>query len=224
MTTARIEGDIENRYRKVMQHLAIRMEVSDIVPDHAEFVFLLESPHKAELKYGAPVSGASGQSMSKHLFGEAYARVPLGILVKENLGKASHGSQVSRIGLMNVCTIPMQQSAYGSELMPEAERELVGMLERLRKASNTGTYRDAAMHVVQTIVVDDLCSRLSALRDRPLHFVPCGRFAQKFFALADIHSPNWQVSPDIPHPSYNNWGKAMYADAIARLQAAFQLT
>ncbi len=219
-----IEDALYTRYRDAANQLAKQYAVKDIVPDTAVFIFLLESPHIQELKYGAPVSGSSGASMSRYLFGEAYGHLPLGIIVKKNWDEQLHRPSIDRVGLMNVCNIPMQQSAYGDQSFGPAETELLRILGNLRTAGAATAYRDPAWGIVQEIVLRNLRKRLSELRDRPLVLVPCGRFAQKFFALADIHSPNWQVISDIPHPSYNNWSKPTYRAAIERLVTAFQRT
>ncbi|MCY0869689.1 MAG: hypothetical protein OWT27_03765, partial [Firmicutes bacterium] len=73
-----------DRYTADCNALAERYLVPDYVGAHSRFVFLLESTHIQEQKFGAPVCGASGQSMSAHLFGSAYGHLPLGVIVKRN--------------------------------------------------------------------------------------------------------------------------------------------
>lgn len=216
--------ELKERYRRVCNSLAQDYIVGDIVSDTASFVFLLESPHVQELKHGAPVSGSSGASMSRHLFGQAYAKLPLGIIVKKNRDEQLHRPLLDNIGLMNACNIPMQGAAYNASALVSEQAELIRILEGLRTAGQSGVYKDTSWSVVQEILLESLRKRLRTFWDRRLYIVPCGRFAQKFFAIADIVSPNWQVIGDIPHPSYNNWSKPQYATAISHLLSAFRAT
>ena len=77
--------DFHEEYRRLFNTLATRYLVNDYVTERTKVLFILESPHVQELKYGAPVSGPSGASMSRHLFGERFAHLPLGIVVKKNV-------------------------------------------------------------------------------------------------------------------------------------------
>ena len=209
-------------YRRQCNELARRYIVRDIIPDSAQFVFLLESPHIQELKHGAPVSGSSGSSMSRHLFGEAYARMPLGIIVKKNVDERLRRPSLDRIGLMNSCNIPMQQTAYGDPAVHSQYAELLGILEKLRSANDRTAHSDQTLGIVQEIIAGSLRRRLQNLAGRTLYMIPCGRLAQKFFKLADVSSEHWQVIHGVPHPSYNNWSKPDYAPVIERLTAAFR--
>lgn len=222
MTAQDARAEIKATFRRECNELAARYIVRDIVPEKAAFVFLLESPHIQELRQGAPVSGPSGASMSRHLFGEAYGRLPLGVIVKKNHDEGLHRPSLDRVGLMNVCNIPMQSAAYGDPSMVRAHAGLLRILESLRTAGGSGPYTDVSWTIVQEILVESLRRRLQKLEERRLHIVPCGRFAQKYFALAGMAPPHWQIVHGIPHPSYNNWSKPDYAAAIARLVEAFR--
>ena len=208
-------------FRHGCNALAKSHMVRDMVPDSAKFIFLLESPHVQELKFGAPVSGLSGASMSRHLFGEQYERIPLGLIVKKNRDEALQRPAVNRVGLMNVCNIPMQASAYGDAALVAEHATLLQVLATLRTVGGAGSYRDPDVNIVQEMLLVSFRKRLQVLRNRHVTMVPCGRFAQKFFALAAISSENWTVMGDIPHPSYNNWSKPTYAAAVSRLREAF---
>ncbi|MCL6452652.1 MAG: hypothetical protein K6T78_03370 [Alicyclobacillus sp.] len=207
--------------RRACNRLAERHVVKDIVPDTARFVFLLESPHVQELKYGAPVSGSSGASMSRHLFGDAYGRLPLGVMVKKNAEEQLHRPSLDRVGLMNVCNIPMQRTAYTDPDLVREQADVLSLLESLRTYTG-GNRVSGAAAVLQNVLLDSLRRRLRRLWDRNLYIVPCGRFAQRFFALAETVSPNWRVMEGVPHPSYNNWSKPQYAPAVAALVEAFK--
>ncbi|PWI56924.1 hypothetical protein BM613_11325 [Sulfoacidibacillus thermotolerans] len=195
--------------------------VPDFISSHASFIFLLESPHLQELKHGAPVSGSSGLSMSKHLFGEKYSHIPLGIMVKKNMTEQLDRPSLNVLGVMNVCQIPMQASAYQGFPKAAEFRELFSLLENLRTANQRDHFSDAKLQALQNLIAQKLQEKLYNLIDRRCYIIPCGRFAQKFFRIANITSPNWTVLLDIPHPSYNNWSKPQYQSAINEMIRAF---
>lgn len=200
-----------NDYHKLADH----GRVDDLIPDEARFLFLLESPHVHELKHGAPVSGTSGASMTKHLYEDTYGKEPLGLVVKKGLDPNRS------IALMNVCTLPMQGKAYPSPEAEQAHHALIHILEGIRTKNDRDHYPHPDWNAVQDLLVENLRSRLRQLTDREMTLVPCGRFAQKFFRLADVHSPKWRIIEDIPHPSYNNWGKPAYAEQVDTLKREF---
>jgi hypothetical protein len=212
---------MKEEYRKVFNDLARNYLVQDIVTEHSEFLFLLESPHVQELKYGAPVSGSSGASMTKHLYGDKYEKYPLGILIKKNRDEHLNRPSLNKVGLMNVCQIPMQAAAYQDPGVHERYGEFFKVLEGVRSTNHKLVYPNPVWNVVQEIIVESLRKKLEKLTGRRLVIVPCGRFAQKFFRLAGVQSPLWQVIDGVPHPSYNGWSKSEYAAAIQRLKAEF---
>lgn len=53
--------------------------VPDIIQPNSKFIIILESPHKDEVKTGAPLSGASGIAVSRVLFSK---QEPLGLIVR----------------------------------------------------------------------------------------------------------------------------------------------
>lgn len=207
-------------FLRVMDALFIDFQVRDILLPTSNCIFLLESPHIQELKYGAPVSGASGATMTKHLFGDAYAKYPLGLLVKKNAIEQKNRPRLSRIGLMNVCNIPMQASAYGDSSVTTLYQPWLAALGAVRSDNQRDLYRDESQNTVQAVILERLRDKLSGLVTRTCTIIPCGRFAQKFFRLADVHSPHWRVIDGVPHPSYNSWDRAQYAGVIGQVVAA----
>lgn len=202
-----------------LSRLAERFTVPDLVRDTSAGIFILESPHVQELRHGAPVAGPSGATMTRHLFGEPYARLPLGRIVKKNFEEGLGRPSLDRVGILNVCPVPMQRTAYPNARAAEENREVFDALEGLRQANAKTEYGDAAWREAQEWILEDFRRRLRGLVDRPCAVVPCGRFAQKFFRLADVRSPHWTVVEGIPHPSYNSWDRAEYRFAIERLKA-----
>ncbi|GGJ03442.1 hypothetical protein GCM10010885_10860 [Alicyclobacillus cellulosilyticus] len=219
---ARAAEDLKSLFVEVRQHLMQSYEVPDLIGPKSRLIFLLESPHVQELKYRAPVAGASGATMSKHLFGEAYAKFPVGLLVKKNLLEQKNRPSLDCIGLMNVSNIPLQPAAYRDRSVHEQYGDWLSALARIREDNQRDDYRDPLLNAVQAAMVEYLRDKLLALAERPCVVVPCGRFAQKFFRLAGVMGPRWQVIHGVPHPSYNAWDRAQYQSVIAEVQRALE--
>ncbi|ASS74991.1 hypothetical protein CIG75_08310 [Tumebacillus algifaecis] len=211
----------KQQLRVIFNELAKEYLVNDLVTEQAQFLFLLESPHVQELKFGAPVSGSSGASMTKHLYGDQYEKYPLGVLIKKNHDEQLNRPSLNKVGLMNVCPIPMQGAAYQSAAVRARYGEFFQVLEGVRSGNNKVVYSNPAWNAVQEILVNSLRKKLVKLQERSLVIVPCGRFAQKFFRLAAVQSTMWQVIEGVPHPSYNGWSKSEYAGAVDRLKKEF---
>jgi hypothetical protein len=209
----------EELFRHTMELLSTKYEVKDILLPTSDCIFLLESPHVQELKFGAPVSGTSGQTMTRHLFGEEFSKFPLGRLVKKNADEHLNRPRLNRIGLVNVCNIPMQSSAYAPADRQPYQQWLRAM-EQVRTANHKDDLHDDLLNAVQSTLVASLRHKLQPLQDCPAFIIPCGRFAQKFFRLAQVSSANWTVIDGVPHPSYNSWDKPRYREVVAQVQRA----
>jgi hypothetical protein len=191
--------------------------ISDIILPETRVIFLLESPHIQEIVYGAPVSGSSGLSMTKHIFGKKLEKYPFGRILLSNKNREKRNPIISRLGLMNVCNIPLQGSAYDEEDRNK-NRLLIKEFEYIRINNQRDRFPSKETNEVQSLILGKLRTRLNVLKGRHLSFVPCGRFAQKFFRLAGVSDDNWALVRDIPHPSYNNWSKSTYTKSIQNLK------
>lgn len=197
-------------FESTMQGLYGGFYVPDILLPTSSCIFVLESPHVEELKYGAPVSGNSGRTMSKHIFGPDYARFPLGQLVKKNADERLDRPRLNGIGLLNVSNIPLQKAAYGKTDFPEDTNLWLEAMGTLRTSNQKSTFSSSHTESVQSYFIENLKTKLHALQDRPITLIPCGRFAQKFVRLADVRNQSWRVIDDVPHPSYNSWDREQY--------------
>lgn len=173
--------------------------VSDVPGDlgQAEFVFILESPHTAELRTHYPAAGTAGKAMAKFLTGSnARAFGPL----------IAGGATGSKYGIVNVCPVPMQALAYAGALNPE-QQEIVRQLGLMRNPERKSI--DAALYAE---VLENFSHRL-ARTGSTARIIPCGKFARK--ALAGVRAGN---TYDIPHPSFGNWHKKKYKAAMEQLK------
>ncbi|QQE79926.1 hypothetical protein [Alicyclobacillus sp. SO9] len=209
-------------FKDSLTQLAKEFTVSDIITPSTKLIFILESPHVQELKYGAPVSGSSGSTMTKHLFGDEYAKFPLGRLIRQNVDHEVHRPRLDALGLVNVCNVPMQAAAYGSSPLRQIHADAIRTLEFIRSNNQRDSYSDEQCNHGQALLVESLRRKLLKQTDASLVVVPCGRFAQKFFRLANVTSPHWKVIHGIPHPSYNSWDRARYQEPVSELKSVFQ--
>ncbi|MFD1675182.1 hypothetical protein [Alicyclobacillus fodiniaquatilis] len=212
----------------IIDSLAKNYEVQDIILPTSTCIFLLESPHRQEVRYKAPVAGSSGATMSKHIFGSEYAKFPLGLMVKKNALEKTNRPRLNGIGLLNVCNVPLQRSAYEHPALTERLRDWFDAMEYVRTNNQKDTFADARQQEVQTLLVQQLKDKLQMFSHRSMTLIPCGRFAQKFLRLTGLSDPLWQVIDDVPHPSYNSWDRAGYQPQVQAVckaveQAAVEL-
>jgi hypothetical protein len=158
--------------------------------------------------------------MSRHLYGEKFAQYPLGLMLKRNRDAQLNRPALNKVGLLNVCNIPLQARAYPSVARTQY-RDFFAVLESVRTQNHVHEYPDPAANAVQEIIAGSLRRKLRNWQDHKVILVPCGRFAQKFLRLADVHSPEWQIIPNVPHPSRDSWSEPRYAAVIRQMQEAF---
>ncbi|WP_102346600.1 hypothetical protein [Bacillus sp. Marseille-P3661] len=201
-------------YEEVLINLQENYKVNDINLGSSEVIFILESPHVQELKHGVPVAGPSGLTMSKCIFG-TQATKPLGLQLKGLKEKNDVQEILCKIGLMNVCQIPMQRSAY-SQVVCEEHQSFFDYMEKIRISNERMYYKDQNLNELQKLLVEQFARRLTELSGPNLTLIPCGRFAQKFLKLVmelDLDT-NWTVIEGVPHPSYNSWARQQYLPVI----------
>ena len=202
-------------YEEIYNTLADRYEVQGVITPKTKLVFILESPHVAEVKNGVPVAGPSGATMSKKLFGEKYGK-PLGLLLKTQLEESKSRPSLDVVGLLNVCNIPMQKRPYEENDIDKYDG-FFNYLETVRTSNQKSQFKDEKLNDIQNFILNKFQNRLEKLVDRDLTIVPCGRFAQKFFKLANVSSEKWTVVEDVPHPSYNSWSRERYQSSVNKV-------
>jgi hypothetical protein len=212
---------IEEQFGRALAILERDYAVADVIHPATKMVFVLESPHAQELKHSTPAAGASGATMSKHLLGEAFRRQPLGILLKEKPRVYPNPLTLESLGILNVSPIPLQSSAYPDAGVQKTFGKWFEILNYIRTNNGRKWYQDERLNQIQSVLIQSFRLRLQSLQDRSIILVPCGKFAQKFVGLADVHGDRWQVINDVPHPSYNSWDRQRYQPIIQRLQEAF---
>lgn len=192
-----------------------RYKVSDLLNNETKIVFILESPHKDEIKYGVPVAGRAGGTMTKTLFGND---MPLGRFLKSSWDE----NQQLRYGVMNVCNIPMQRTAYGTDGEDKRLEEFFNTIEKVRTSNSKRPYKDKNMNDIDQQVKKDFELRLERLRGNQLLLIPCGKFAEKYLRDVEVSS-RWEVIWGIPHPSYNSWSREKYQPIIDNMCSKIKL-
>ncbi|RBW67701.1 hypothetical protein [Bacillus taeanensis] len=206
-------------YHQIIDKLSINFSVNSLLTQQSDFIFILESPHVQELKHGVPVAGTSGGTMSKNLFGEQFNK-PLGLLLKKNLEETKNRPTLNRIGLVNVSNIPMQKAAYHDKNIQKEYAPFFEMLEAIRTSNQKDTYKDEELNLLQHVLIERFNDHLKPIINRKCTIIPCGKFAQKFFRLANVKGENWNIIDDVPHPSYNSWSRERYAAVIQKVKDA----
>jgi hypothetical protein len=211
----------------ITRTIAKDFHVPDVLLPTSRCIFILESPHIQEVKHGVPVAGSSGSTMSKHIFAGPSAKIPLGLLMKARAQHMDIQPLLDVIGLMNICSIPLQKTAYramsGERESEDAVRKLAPWFEDMevvRTGNRKDTYAIARQNEIQNSLVKDLRTKLHTFTGRSITFIPCGKFAQKFFRLADLQDDSWTVISDVPHPSYNSWDRERYAFQVTAVSRA----
>lgn len=203
---------------KQYEELKKKYKVEHLLNDNKEIIFILESPHIDELLNQAPVSGLSGKAMSKVIFGDE-EKTPLGIKTKKE--------PTSKIGIMNICCIPMQRIAYSNPEVTkmygafddEKYSDFFEIIEKLR----TGTkekYKDTLRNDMQEVILTDFKNELKHIKNKELVIIPCGKTAEVFFEIAGVKSEKWTIMSGVPHPSFGNWHKSKYSEKIKEVKKA----
>ncbi len=175
--------------------------VDDIIDEETKVIFVLESPHTQEVKMGYPVAGKSGVDMSLVLFN---LNEPFGKLVKER--------SIKHLGLCNISNYPLQKSAYEAD---DQNLKVLEFFETIRQNPKPRKHAKGGINLVIEKMLNNFQSRLEKHRDKRI--VLCGRFAQNAFDVVFDES-DFEAVLRVPHPSFNNWRKARYAEDIEALK------
>ncbi|WP_226534777.1 uracil-DNA glycosylase family protein [Fictibacillus halophilus] len=180
--------------------------VPDIVQD-PKMIFILESPHKEELKAGVPLAGLSGRSMAKELFLQEDI-LPMG----KHLKQLAKNKRQIFYGIVNVCPFPLQESAYPDRGFVKRFKGELQIAEAIRKSS-ASQFRDEDKKLFNKLLIQDFRDRFIKTIEDDSIIVPCGKFAERYvnqLAMKD----KLNIIKGVPHPSYNSWSRERYKDVI----------
>lgn len=200
--------------QKIFEELEKKFKIENIVNEKTEIIFLLESPHKKELEFGYPVSGPSGKTMTKVIFNGEYEK-PLGLVLKDLYEKKIQNDLAEKIGLMNVCQIPMQRIAYPEDIQQKYS-DFFNHIEELRNKYHKTNFKQKEVNIIRNIILKKFNEELTKLNHEKVILIPCGKIASTFLSFTSIEK-QLKLIKEIPHPSYNSWNKQAYAEVIAEM-------
>ena len=196
-----------------------KYRVVDVINKNMDYLFILESPHVAEIKHGYPVAGNSGVEMTKFIYDED-AEDAFGQLVnnKDDYKDKYHG--LDKFSIMNVVSAPMQTSALKDYNLSLGEEKIVAILEKLRVNYAASRHRNSDWNQVKEVLIDNFAHRLDNIltQYRPDYLIPCGKLAQTYLETAITSKEinfSAEIINDIPHPSRNQWRQY---DSMSKLE------
>lgn len=198
--------------------------VPDLLPPlggAVDLLILLESPHTEELDAGVPIAGGSGRAAIAFLRSTFATPDALGPFVK-----TMHVGGDFRVGVINVCELPLQRAAFGVGPAPlsSADWELLRRV-RVDPASLVDSIKDFDVRSTSQLLLAGLQARVDAITFSPgASAAMAGKFAQRFWrSLPRIP----QVTPlPVPHPSNGWWTRLSNSqnhDNLAELRRLFKL-
>lgn len=149
----------------------------DLIPNKEKVttLFLLESPHTDELKYGYPCAGYSGRKMSRRIFGKK--SWPFGKILK------SGNKRAEEFGIFNSCQFPL-----GKKKSLNSEEIKVSIVKDIKLSKNRhDNYDKLAKCLTSLPNLEEITFYkqrfLSILENSPSinTLVVCGFIAQAFF-------------------------------------------
>ena len=168
-------------------------------------VLLCESPHTDEVEASPrrPLVGASGASVAAVVRKLVHGQdTESGDSIGELVGGGNE--DFDRVGLMNVCPLPMQKTPYCDVLQSRCN-QLLDDLERIRKR----TGNRVELSALECTIKNHLAERWESLRNcvdsEPL-LIACGGTARRFRTLAGLPGEDL---PKTPHPSRGQWARAL---------------
>ena len=169
-------------------------------------VLLCESPHTDEVasRPRRPLSGKSGKSVARVLRELALCQntdgdTPIGDLV------CGGDEDFDWLGIMNACPVPMQKKPYRTEALGDLGDEIDDLASVRTKSAATPRQR-----ALEKAIADDLAARwrcVNARIDPNALVIACGETARRFHSLAGLRAG--QDLPNVPHPSREQWTKAL---------------
>ncbi|WP_018247659.1 hypothetical protein [Orenia marismortui] len=196
-------------------------KVEDVINPSSKVLFILESPHTQEMKYGYPVAGSSGVEMTKFIYGKEY-KDPFGKIVSQVDKYNDKYNDLQEFSILNVTSAPMQAGGLKAYNLSDSDERVVNILEKLRTNYKSKLHKNKDWNRVKSILLDNFKKRLTITLNNEAsieYLVPCGKFASTYLNLIkeveDIIKEK-EIISDIPHPSFNQWS---HYDSMDKLRA-----
>lgn len=191
------------------------MGIENVVPNakKARVVFVLESPHRAEVESGYPLAGASGIEISRILSEIGLIKTPDGTPFGQYLLK----SKDERFAIINCSSLPMDKNTYrhfnSDKIEAPPDIEAMASLRRsvwvAAKKRRNKTVRDCQISLIKLFKSN--WSKIG-FNSKDILFVACGRISRGFLKSIGV-----KCLP-VPHPSRNQWHYKTNKDIVAILK------
>lgn len=176
--------------------------VEDIGIDRTnKFLFILESPGRKELGMRCPVAGEDGREagnrMIKALIDKSDKKEKYNKLLGKAFGTYIKEHNDLKIGIMNVCRVPLQKVDVSKKL----EFVDFDVLGKIRKCPLCKNIDDRLRIEVEEFILEDFKCRLKKFLEGnyDVQIIVCGKFAEKYIVNAiNIHEIKFI---EVCHPS-----------------------
>lgn len=204
----------ENLLEKYLKKLKLKNECPYYVQDTAEgyekdikILFVLESPHKEEVKEGKPLVGKSGENVSDYIYKQG---------AKEAFGELHEYLLKHKIGIINVSNIPLQ-------VIKENEEDARSISKELSDLRDCDEINSSLLYF--------FCEKMKKYENVE-KFVVCGNFASVYFDKYIECDKQEKIKENlknkkiellkVPHPSYKHWQFIdKHKDNLERLKEIF---
>ena len=209
---------METELKNNCKNFFAKYNVEDVVYQSSKVLFILESPHKQEVKAAYPVAGSSGLEMSKFIYNNEINK-PFGSLITQAKRYESLQPPLDRFAVVNTSPVPLQASALQEYELNAQESKVMNILEKLRVNYQSKTHRNQSWNIIKKELVNNFKQRLlKAIEMSNCNYIiPCGKLAAAYLELIAEQDLIQQVDivTGIPHPAFNQWS---YFESMNKLE------
>lgn len=179
-------------------------------------LFIAESPHTDEVRFGAPFSGRSGRDMTRVLLDRVFDREDIPEPLPFGRCMQFHSRFFRHFGVMNVCNLPLQEAALKDKAaaMPAKYPNLFDAFKTIRGNPTAVQRQSQTVARVDAVILDDFTRRLRSCSEPGPLIIPCGNMARAFVDKSDVAPDPDRYLNRVPHPSYGQWLQAKHGDII----------
>ncbi len=187
--------------------------------DDQKVLFIAESPHTDEVRFGAPFSGRSGKDMTRVLLNRVFDRKDIPDPIAFGRCMQFQSAFFRHFGVMNVCNLPLQSAAL-KDSAPEMQRKYETLFDAFRTIRSNPTAAGRASEIVAGVdrmILEDFTERLESRLTADLLVIPCGNVARGYFEKSGVETKKENYLDAVPHPSYGQWLTSARSDLIQRM-------
>lgn len=187
--------------------------------DDLRVLFIVESPHTEEVRYGAPLSGRSGADMTRVLLDRVFNRKDIREPLPFGRCLLFQNAFFKHFGAMNVCNLPLQRAAF-KKIAPGAQQkygELFDAFKTIRSNPKAANRQSKTAARIDRMIVADFTGRLRSRKQTDPLVIPCGNAARAFVEKSGVNLNPASCLNGIPHPSYGQWRQSGNRDVIEEM-------